>query len=180
VGIPSLSSDAFETLGLEPAFDVDLEVLETRHRELSRALHPDRFASAGAGERRQALGRAIEVNAAFRVLKDPVRRAELLLARHGIETGEQDAARASPELLLDIMEKREALSALRQTRDQAALERLVSEVRAREADACRVLGQSFRASFEASTEATIVRALGELRYYRRFLEEAALVEDDIN
>ncbi len=35
-----------------------------------------------------ALGRAIEVNEAFRILKDPVRRAEALLALHGVQSGE--------------------------------------------------------------------------------------------
>ncbi len=50
--------DPFAVLGLPRAFDVDLRSAEKAHRELSRALHPDRYASAGASERREALGKA--------------------------------------------------------------------------------------------------------------------------
>ena len=53
-------ADPFDTLGLEPRFELDLSALEARQRELSRALHPDRHAGAGAAGRRQALSRAIE------------------------------------------------------------------------------------------------------------------------
>jgi molecular chaperone HscB len=83
-----MTVNPFEALGVEPSFALDLAILEQRHRELSRALHPDRHAASGAGERRMALGRAIEVNEAYRILKDPVRRAEALLAQRGVATGE--------------------------------------------------------------------------------------------
>ena len=53
-------------LGIGPSFDVDLPSLEKTHRELSRALHPDKFVQAGASERRSALERAADVNEAWR------------------------------------------------------------------------------------------------------------------
>jgi len=40
------SQDPFAMLGVERRFDLDLKVLEKTHRELSRALHPDKFAQA--------------------------------------------------------------------------------------------------------------------------------------
>ena len=42
--------DPFATLGVPRRFDVDLAAVEKTHRELSRALHPDRYVGAG-GER---------------------------------------------------------------------------------------------------------------------------------
>ena len=83
--------------------------LEKRHRELSRALHPDRHADKTPAERRHALGKAIEVNEAFRVLKDPVRRAEALLRGRGVHIEEGKEAPADPSFLMDIMELRETL-----------------------------------------------------------------------
>ena len=38
--------DPFATLGIARAFDVDLAAVEKMHRELSRALHPDRYVGA--------------------------------------------------------------------------------------------------------------------------------------
>ena len=81
-------NDPFQTLGVDARFDLDLGAVEKRHRDLSRALHPDRYADASATERRMSLSRAIEVNEAWRALRDPVRRAEALLTRAGVAFGD--------------------------------------------------------------------------------------------
>lgn len=168
--------DPFGTLGVEPAYSLDLAVLERRHRDLSRALHPDRHASAGAAERRMALGRAIEVNEAFRILKDPVRRAEALLALRGIASGEGKEPLASPALLMEIMERREALAEVRTTKSESALGRLIAEVSSEAARAEAALGREFASP--NGDPAEILKRVGELRYYRRFLDEAASIADD--
>ena len=169
--------DPFETLGVEPAFGLDVSVLEQRHRDLSRALHPDRHAASGAAERRRALGRAIEVNEAFRILKDPVRRAEALLARRGVESGEAKEPPASPALLMEVMERREALAEVRKTKNEATLARLIAEVSSEAARVQAVLAREFASP--SSNFAEILKHVGELRYYRRFLDEAASIADDL-
>jgi molecular chaperone HscB len=169
--------DPFEALGVEPTFSLDLGFLEQRHRDLSRALHPDRHAASGAAERRMALGRAIEVNEAFRALKDPVRRAEALLARRGVASGEGKEPPASPALLMEVMERREALAEIRHSRNEAALTRLVTEVRAAEARTQGVLAEQF--AIPTANSAEILKRIGELRYYRRFLEEAGTIADEL-
>ena len=169
--------DPFEALGVEPAFGLDVAALELRHRDLSRALHPDRHAAAGAAERRLALGRAIEVNAAFRVLKDPVRRAEALLARLGVASGEGKEPPASPALLMEVMERREALAEVRQSKNEAALARLITEVRSEETRVQAALASEFAAASPNTAE--ILKRVGELRYYRRFLDEASAIADEL-
>jgi molecular chaperone HscB len=164
-------------MGLEPAFGLDLVVLEQRHRDLSRALHPDRYAASGAAERRLALGRAIEVNDAFRNLKDPVRRAEALLARRGVHTGEGKEPPASPALLMEVMERREALAEVRISKDQVALSRLIDEMVHAEQRVQADLARQFSALDADSAE--ILKRVGELRYYRRFLDEARSIADDL-
>lgn len=123
-----------------------------------------------------ALGRAIEVNEAFRILKDPVRRAEALLALRGVHSGEGKEPPASPALLMEVMERREALAEVRQTKNEAALTRLIAEVRAEAARAQAVLASEFASP--SSSPAEILKRIGELRYYRRFLDEAASIADD--
>src|SRR6185503_15334256 len=115
------TSDPFEILGMEPRFDLDLRALEQRHRDLSRALHPDRYAGAPSAERRLALSRAIEVNDAWRMLRDPIRRAEAILRRGGVEIGETLEPKPSPDLLMEMMESREALSDAARKKDLAAV-----------------------------------------------------------
>lgn len=170
-------TDPFQTLGVEPSFTLDVGALEQRHRELSRALHPDRFAGRPASERRQALSRAIEVNEAFRTLRDPLQRAEAILRRRGIVRAEGQEPRPEPEFLMEIMELREALTEARRARDVSRVGALSDEVRKREEQARLALAALFGA--EPVDPGPVERRLGELRYFRRFLEEAAAIEDEI-
>jgi len=172
-----MTVNPFEALGVEPVFGLDLAALEQRHRDMSRALHPDRHAASGAAERRMALGRAIEVNESFRILKDPVRRAEALLALRGVATGEGKEPPASPAFLMEVMERREALAEVRQTKNEPALDRLITEVRALAGGVEATLGREFASP--NSNPAEILKRMGELRYYRRFLDEAASIADDL-
>jgi molecular chaperone HscB len=167
--------DPFDLFQIPPAFELDLEELGRRHRELSRALHPDRYVGRPAAERREALGRAIEVNEAWRVLRDPARRAEVLLQRLGVPTGEESNPPARPEFLMEMMERRESLRALGRAGDLAGVEALSEEVRGQERELLRELGEGFRRALEtpeAPVPATLSLRLGELRYLRRFFDEA--------
>ena len=62
--------DPFSILGIARNYAIDPAAVEKRHRELSRALHPDRFVGAGASERRAALAKAVEVNEAWRIVRE--------------------------------------------------------------------------------------------------------------
>src|SRR5580700_6613161 len=109
--------DPFETLGVQRRFDIDLAATDKRHRELSRTLHPDRHAAGGASERRYALSKAIEVNEAWRTIRDPIRRAESLFALAGIAVGESNEPKPRADLLMDVMEQREHLAEARSQGD---------------------------------------------------------------
>jgi molecular chaperone HscB len=170
-------TDPFSTLGFEPVFDLDSALLERRHRELSRALHPDRYAGRPASERRDALGRAIEVNHAFRRLKDPVGRAEALLEHHGRAVGETGTPPADPSLLMDVMERREALGDARRKKDLGAVRELARSVVERERACVAALSSAF--AVNPPDFARAESALGELRYHRRFLDEVGTIEDEM-
>jgi len=172
-----VSPDPFTLLEVEPRFDLDMTLLEKRHRDISRVLHPDRYAGRPSGERQQALGRAIEVNEAYRTLRDPVRRAVALLARHGRVDDEAEKPRADPALLMEVMERREALAEARRSGDRTAVRRLSDTVRERE----RAVEAAIAASFgtEPPDLARIETLVGELRYHRRFLDEAGNALDDL-
>jgi molecular chaperone HscB len=172
--------DPFDTLGVEARFDLDDEELDERHRALSGTLHPDRYSGKPASERRLALDKAIAVNSARRLLHDPVRRAEALLARHGVETGERVEPKASPELLMDMMEVREALSEARAQRDVGRIGELAADMRRREkAIIVRLAGLFDEADGDRERLGAVVPLVGELRYVRRFFEELEAIEDEL-
>ena len=169
--------DPFVTLGIEPRFQLDIKDAEKHHLELSRALHPDRYVGRPASERRLALSKAIEVNEAWRVVRDPLRRAQSLLTRAGIDAGETGEAQADPELLMEMMEQREALAEVRMSRDAARLEALTGDMRKREQRLLALLGEALDG---ASPPRDALPLLSELRYVRRFLDEASAIEDELS
>ena len=173
-------TDPFEVLGVEPRFDLDMRAIEQRHRDLSRTLHPDRYAGAPAAERRLALGRAIEVNDAFRVLRDPIRRAEALLRRAGTVPGEEGEQKVSPALLMEMMEAREELSDAAKKKDLAHVAKLGEAMRAREQKMLAAVGNAFAAmARDPDRVGAVLPLLGELRYIRRYLDEVSAIEEDL-
>ena len=86
---------------------------------------------------------------------------------------------------MEVMELREALGEARRARDIEAVRRLVPDVQARQAKATARLGAEITkalgngVSVAAETRTALLRALGELRYYRRFLDEAGAIEDEL-
>lgn len=172
--------DPFATLGLERRYKLDLRAAEKTHRELSRTLHPDRYVSTGASERREALAKAVEVNEAWRVVRDPIRRAEALFTLAGIAVGDTHEPRPSPALLMDMMEQRELLAEARAKKDLATVRVLVAEMAAREEATQVALATAFEEAHGDREKLTpLVAKLGELRYFRRFLEEASAIVDDL-
>ena len=164
--------DPFGTLGVERRFDLDLKAVEKRHRELSRTFHPDKFAQEGATERKIALGHAADVNEAWRIVRDPIRRAEALFALAGVQVGETNEPKPSQDFLMEMLEKREALADAKAARDLERVRALAREIEVRQSEAERELGTGF-----ASGNASVGR-LGELRFYRRFLEEVSAIEEE--
>jgi molecular chaperone HscB len=165
----------FATLGIPRSFEIDLRALEKSYRELSRAVHPDRHVDAGASAKREALARAIDINEAWRIVRDPIRRAEALLSLDGFDVSEGGQPRLGPEFLLAILEIREALADARRARDACAVSTLAEGIRARAAQAERELA----AGLSAGPSERTVGKLGELRFYQRFLDEVSVAEDEI-
>ena len=171
-------TDPFATLGIEPRFDLDLKAVEARHRELSRALHPDRYARAPAAERRMALSRAIEVNEAWRAVRDPIKRAEALFARLGVPSGELAEPKPDAALLMEMMEAREELSEAAHLKNMEAVHKLHLRMSQREREVLAVLGRGLDEAGSCTAAARkLVPRLGELRYLRRFLDEVSAIEE---
>jgi molecular chaperone HscB len=171
-GIP----DPFALFGLPPRFDLETSAIETRFRERSRELHPDRFATAPAAERAQALVRSRALNDAYQVLRRPQARAEALLARAGLSIGDHE--RLDPAFLEEILELREELAEARLAGRLADVSRLQESMHARR----KALESGLVPLFAAGDEASLARAkrdLITLRYVMRYLDEcdAALDAD---
>ncbi len=111
----------FEALELPEQLSLDRKDLETTFYRLSRKLHPDLFARASAADQERALDASAVLNDAYRVLRDPVTRAEYLLSLKGIAPA--DSKHVPPELLEEVFELNMALEEVKMG-DKEALPQL--------------------------------------------------------
>ena len=112
----------FELFDIPVRFTLDLDDLAVRFRELQRSVHPDRHAAATEAERRVALQRSAWINDGYQVLKHRLSRAKHLMELQGKSvTGEQTFS--NPAFLMQQMELREELEALRSTQDPVQIEK---------------------------------------------------------
>ncbi|MDY0873193.1 Fe-S protein assembly co-chaperone HscB [Dongia rigui] len=162
------STDHFTRLGLTPSFDIDDDKLEKQYLGFQRVLHPDRFAGKPAKERAIAESQAVALNEAYETLDDPLKRATYLLRLKGVVSeAAADKTVNDPALLMEAMEKREALS---EAESAEAIEKLTV---AAAGDAIEMLSEISKA-FAADDLDAANRAVLRLRYLRKFLEEARL------
>jgi molecular chaperone HscB len=105
--------DYYEFMGLARNLAMDSELLQKQFYALSRLLHPDRYTRRSEQERRYSLEASSILNDAYRVLRDPIRRAEYVLKEAGFDIGEQKSKDVPPELLEEVFELNMALDELR-------------------------------------------------------------------
>ena len=102
--------DLFSILNLRQTYDVDATALNKAFKAAQRIIHPDRYALSG--RERDAVNASAAsalLNKASTVLRDPVARAMYMLERTEEGVDEENLV-ASPALLMDVLEKQEAVA----------------------------------------------------------------------
>jgi molecular chaperone HscB len=180
---PDDRADLFAVLGLPARYAVDLAAAEAAYKDLSRQVHPDRYATADARARRASLARTVQLNMAWRTIKDPVRRAEYLLTRAGIDIGGKQPAPggderrtieigAPPAFLMEILELNDELAAARRGGDTVKVAFMAEEMRGRARESIKTIAAHLDTGARARLEEA-ARELVALRYYQRFIDEAS-------
>ena len=156
----------FALFDLQPGFNLDLDQLAVRYRELARGVHPDRFADASEREQRLALEQSAGLNEAYQTLKNPSKRARYLLALKGNETPLEVTVH-DPEFLMQQMQWREALD---EARGAGEVEALEAEVREAERRMLAELAARLDERHDAAAAAEQVRALMFVQRFGRDIE----------
>src|SRR2546427_3416963 len=167
--------DRFAVMGLPRSYELDERALEDTFRSLSRKLHPDRFARATPRERRFSLEQTTLLNDAYRTLRDPVKRAEHLLALRGVKVAgeERGGAAAMPqEFLEQALEDREKLLEAKMEGGPEAVARLAEGVRGKRQEAMEEIARALREPSPSDAQLRqTAELLARLRYYARYLDE---------
>ena len=122
-------NNPFALFDLPVAFQVDSALLNERYLALQKSLHPDNFSAASAQEQRLAIQKSAEINDALRILKDPITRADSIIA---INTGEtenpEEKSNKDIGFLMQQMEWRETLENIENRQDTDELTAFAQEI----------------------------------------------------
>jgi len=165
-------ADLFAVLGLPRQLALDLADLERRYHAASRAVHPDRFQTAGPRERDLSLGASAAANRAYRTLRDPVARGRYWLELHGARLGD-GGPQVPASIAAEVFETQEKLEELR-TAASPELRREVEALRARFTGRLGVLRDELSALYASANGGApsldeLKRRLSEIAYLRTLL-----------
>ena len=122
-------NNPFALFDLPVVFQVDSALLNERYLALQKSLHPDNFSAASAQEQRLAIQKSAEINDALRILKDPIARADSIIA---LNTGEQENPEEKSNkdigFLMQQMEWRETLENIENRKDTDELTAFAQEI----------------------------------------------------
>jgi molecular chaperone HscB len=167
------TEDYFSLLGMPRQFGLDLAELDQHFRQMSRQLHPDRFARAEPRERRLSLERATRLNDAHRALKDWRSRAGYLLRLAGTDVFAEGRTFADPEFLEEQLDWREHMALAIADGDRPALLGIAARGRER----LRELEHEVAHMFDdprwfSDLPIDIARRLSRARYYDQIIADA--------
>ena len=157
--------DHYAVLGLPRRYHIEASAIEDAWRSLSRKVHPDRFASRAAVERRMSLQWTAAVNEARRVLREAPTRARYLAT--GKAQPDEADRRVDPDFLEQIFEL--------QSQVDEAPDAVAAAAHALRADALAALDALFtRWEADPATPLTpAVDALSRLKYLDTLLGAVA-------
>lgn len=167
----SLSQDYFSFLGIPRKLSVDASDLQSRFYSLSRQFHPDRFARGTAFDQQYALDATALLNDAYRVLRDPIQRAEYLLAQEGLDVGEQRSKNVPPELLEEVFELNMLLE---EAPDREELEQAKTKFQSMQSETDQELSSLFE-RYDTSGDAAVLQSIRGALNRRRYIQN--LVRD---
>jgi len=121
--------DAFSVFGLPRTLDLDEKALEQRYLKLSRECHPDLNRAKDTDDCVAVLQRSAEINDAWRVLRDPWRRARALLESESPGVLDRNK-KLDPVFLADALELAEQVATAADDERAALAERLVGTIAA--------------------------------------------------
>ncbi len=146
--------------------------LEHRWKSRVAAVHPDRFAGASDAEKRVAMQWSASINEAYRVLRDPLKRAQYLCDLAGFQTENLSNASMDMDFLMQQMQWREDLERIRDSQDANALTVLANQI---EADRDSLQSNTAKL-IEAQQWDAVVKRLQEWMFVEKLLQEIKSAE----
>jgi len=169
----------FQLFGIEEAFDVDLSLLSQTYQNLQKAVHPDKFAHASNQEQLLAVQKSAEINDAYQILKQPLKRAEYILTLRDVDMPNEQQSFKDTSFLMAQMELREMLEEVKFADDvESALEQAQQTLTEQYQALLTVLQQQIIENNAAANNLACDN-LRKLKFYQKLNIEVERLEDSL-
>lgn len=169
----------FQLFQVPAQFDLDLTELGTRYLELQRNFHPDNFAAGSERDRLLAVQQAANINDAYHSLKQPLLRAEHLLALRGVKISHEQRSFTDTRFLMQQMELRELLGDILHSSDPYALiDEAEQQIQQHKSGLLRLLSQALEVNqHEQDLQAADI--IRKLKFFFKLQHELELIEQQL-
>lgn len=173
----AIRDNHFSLFGLPIRFAIDEQALDSAYMRVQGQVHPDRFASATAAERRVAMQWAARANEALRTLRSPLRRAAYLCELHGVPVEAESNTAMPAAFLTRQMKWREDLDEARSSSARGGFEVLEREVGSLEEQTRREMAVAIDDARDFTAAAALVRQWMFVQKFATELHAAAHAAD---
>lgn len=164
----------FTVFGLPQSFDINTDELAKCYRDLQHTVHPDKFVNAPERDKRIAMQQAVQINAAFQTLKQPLKRGLYLLQLHGIDTDSN--TEMDSEFLMAQMELHEQLNSIKQQANPiASLNEFLNQIQREQQQLNKLLSVQFSQT-KLQLAYTNVR---KMQFFTKLYQEALKLEEEL-
>ncbi|XP_056385646.1 iron-sulfur cluster co-chaperone protein HscB [Hyla sarda] len=161
---PVEGRDYYQLLDCERSFNINIQELQRKYRNLQRFLHPDYFGQKSKQEQDISEKQSSLVNKAYNTLLSPLSRGIYLLSLHGISIPEGTEGSVDAPLLLEILEINEKLNDMSAAKEMEEIGMLVQET-------CQSLTENIREAFEKGDLDCAKVLLVKMKYYVNILDQ---------
>jgi molecular chaperone HscB len=171
MSLSSFSANYFELFELPISFDIDKERLVSCYRDLQHIVHPDKYVNASEKERRLAMQKAVQINEAFQILKNPLSRGIYLLELQDVDSKDNQIA-MDGEFLMAQMELREELASIKNI---DSLNTFLSSIEKQIQNLTKQLSQEFQAKNWLAAS----NSVSKFQFFTKLHEEALRLEEKL-
>lgn len=169
----------FQLFNLPAQFDLDLTELGSRYLKLQKQFHPDQHSSGSERDKLLAVQQTANINDAYHSLKQPLLRAEHLLALRGLKISNEQRSFTDPMFLMQQMELREQLDEVAQSDDpDAMIDSIERELQQQKKQLLKQLASALDAQ-TAERDQLAADLIRKLKFFFKLQQELELIEQQL-
>ncbi|MBZ9611405.1 co-chaperone HscB [Rheinheimera maricola] len=169
----------FQLFNLPATFELDLTELGSRYLKLQKQFHPDQHSSGSERDKLLAVQQTANINDAYHSLKQPLLRAEHLLALRGLKISHEQRSFTDPQFLMQQMELREQLADIDNSADpDAVIDSIDRQLQQQKNALLKQLGAALvtETSEQDQLAADLIR---KLKFFFKLQQELELIEQQL-